>query len=79
MSKTLSWAVLLAFPGGVPAVYWIPNMQVPPAATETVCVLSKLQLICGDTTVGATKAKLAAFVPVIVALVIFNAFVVPGF
>jgi hypothetical protein len=78
LSVTVSVATLFANPGVVPAVYWIPYVQDPPAAILTVLEPSKLQLTLGGVTVGATKVKLARFVPPITALVIFSA-APPGF
>src|SRR6266446_2896393 len=68
-------ALLMASPGGVPAVKVIPKLQVPvPAARVTVPIpvwplVGKLQL---DPTVGAAKEKLAAFVPVMLCAVMFS-------
>lgn len=63
LSLTFRVALLTAAPGGVPAVYVIPNVQ-PGAGTGATVPPLKLQ---GVPVVGATIAKLAAFVPVIVA------------
>lgn len=81
LSVTVKVAVLVANPGGVPAVYWIPKKQllivlVVVGGTLAVLVVSKLQL---GAMVGATNTKLAAFVPVSVALVMLRVFVAPGF
>ena len=75
LSVTFNVATLFAAPGGVPAVNMIPKEQETPAGTETVFVDSKLQLVL---MVGATNAKFAAFVPVIVAFVMFRV-AVPAF
>jgi hypothetical protein len=76
LSVTVKVAVLVANPGGVPAVYRIPKKQDKPGGTLAVFVVSKLQL---GPVVGATNTKLAAFVPVSVALVMLRVFVAPGF
>src|SRR5580704_1089853 len=69
VSAMLSVAVLWAFPGGVPAVYFKPKKQEFPPVSKTVPVVSKLQLGGAP---GAMNTKFAAFVPAIVALVMLR-------
>jgi hypothetical protein len=69
LSVIFSVATLCAFPGGLPAVYFKPKKQELPPVSETVPVVSKLQL---GGAAGAMNTKFPAFVPVIVALVMLR-------